>query len=165
MPFTPFHLGPGLLFGLLLFRYLDFSAFLIANVVVDLEPFLVLAFGLQYPLHGLFHSLMGASLVALVLPVALPRVSGYYELLFSWLRLYQKLSKGRTLLASLLGIYSHVLLDSLLYTDIRPFFPLDVNPFLIGKSISGAIHSFCIASFVLGMILYVSRRVADSRRR
>ena len=51
MPFTPYHLGPGLFFGLLLFRYLDFPAFLIANIVVDVEPFLVLAFGLHQFLH------------------------------------------------------------------------------------------------------------------
>jgi len=165
MPFTPYHLGPGLFFGLLLFRYLDFPAFLIANIVVDVEPFLVLAFGLQYPLHGFFHSLIGASLVALVLAVALPRTSSYYEPLLSKLRLSQRLSRGETFLASLLGVYSHVLMDSLLYSDIRPFFPLDANPFLRGQSIAGAVYSFCVASFVLGTTLYVSKRIADNLRR
>lgn len=165
MPFTPYHLGPGLLFGLVLFRYLDFPAFLIANVVVDVEPFLVLVFGLQYPLHGFFHSLIGASLVALVLAAALPKMSNYYDLLLSRLRLSQRLSKGRTFLASLLGVYSHVLMDSLLYTDIRPFFPFDVNPFLRGQFMAGAVYDFCVASFLLGAALYASRRIVDSLRR
>ena len=43
MPLTPFHLGPGLLFGLLLFRYIDFPTSLIASVIVDVEPILALA--------------------------------------------------------------------------------------------------------------------------
>ncbi len=165
MPFTPFHLGPGLLFGLILFRYLDFPAFLIANVVVDVEPFLVLVFGLQYPLHCFFHSLLGASLVALVLAAALPRMSSYYEPLLSQSRLSQRLPKGRTLLASLLGVYSHVLLDSLLYADIRPFFPFDANPFLRSQFITGAVYDFCVASFLLGAALYLSRRIVDNLRR
>jgi len=134
MPFTSYHLGPGLLFDLLLFGYLGFPAFLIANVVVDVEPFFVLVFGLQYPLHGFFHSLMGASLVASVLAFALPKVSIRFQPLFSQLVLSQEFSNSRTLLASLLGVYFHVLIDSLLYTDIKPFFPFDANHSLSGAS-------------------------------
>ncbi|NOQ38614.1 hypothetical protein GQ472_07065, partial [archaeon] len=64
MPFTPFHLGPALFLGLVFFRYLNLPAFLIANVIVDVEPFVVLLFGLDYPLHGFFHSFLGGSLIA-----------------------------------------------------------------------------------------------------
>ncbi len=41
MPLTPFHLGPDLFFGLLFFSYVDFPTFLVANVIVDIEPILV----------------------------------------------------------------------------------------------------------------------------
>ena len=59
MPFTPFHLGPALFLGLLLFRLVDLPTFLAANVILDLEPLAVLLLDLDYPLHGLFHSFLG----------------------------------------------------------------------------------------------------------
>ncbi|MGC9345425.1 MAG: hydrolase, partial [Candidatus Bathyarchaeales archaeon] len=46
MPFTPFHLGPVLLFGLALSTVLDLSTLLIASVIPDVEPFCVLLFDL-----------------------------------------------------------------------------------------------------------------------
>ena len=58
MPFTPFHLGSALLFGLVFFRYLDFPTFLVAHIIVDLEPFFILALKLDLPIHGLFHSFL-----------------------------------------------------------------------------------------------------------
>ena len=67
MPLTPFHLGPALFLGLIFFRFVNLPSFLAANVVVDLEPFFVLLFGLDYPLHGFFHSFLGGSLAALAL--------------------------------------------------------------------------------------------------
>jgi hypothetical protein len=65
MPFTPYHLGPALFLGLLFLRFIDFPTFLIASVIMDVEPFLVLFFNLNYPLHGFFHSLLGGTLVAI----------------------------------------------------------------------------------------------------
>ena len=51
MPFTPYHLGPGLFVGLLFLSFIDFPTFLVASVIVDVEPFMVLALNLNYPLH------------------------------------------------------------------------------------------------------------------
>ena len=65
MPVTPLHLGPSLWIGLILFKFLDFMSFLLASVIVDVEPFLVMFFGLRYPLHGFFHSFVGGSIVAI----------------------------------------------------------------------------------------------------
>ena len=57
MPFTPYHFGPHATVALPLHRYLDVFVFVGANVVVDLEPLLVLTFHLNYPLHGYCHTL------------------------------------------------------------------------------------------------------------
>jgi hypothetical protein len=67
IPLTPFHLGPALLLGMLFFKRLHFPTFLASNVIVDLEPFFVILLGLDYPLHGFFHSLLGGGLVAIAL--------------------------------------------------------------------------------------------------
>ena len=74
MPYTPFHFGPGLLFGLLLLSYIDFPTFMLANVIVDIEPILVLYFDFRYPLHGFFHSFLGGTVVAFLLSVVMIRM-------------------------------------------------------------------------------------------
>lgn len=48
MPLTPFHLGPALLLGLIFLRYVDFPTFLVANVIVDIEPMFIMLFNLDY---------------------------------------------------------------------------------------------------------------------
>ena len=62
MPFTMFHLGPALAIGLPL-RNVHVPTFIVANVILDVEPLLVIFFGLNYPLHGYMHTLLLAFMV------------------------------------------------------------------------------------------------------
>lgn len=156
MPFTPFHLGPGLLFGLLFLSYIDFPTFLLANVIVDVEPFLVLYFNLQYPLHGFLHSFLGGTLIAFLLAIVMSKLRNSFSPLMSFFRLEQKTSFKSILLASLFGIYLHILLDSRLYQDIKPFYPFDFNPFLSRRMFIGLeIYGLCILSFIGGGVIYI----------
>jgi len=158
MPFTPFHLGPGLLFSLLLFSYVDLPTFLVASVIVDVEPFLVLTLNLPYPLHGYLHSFLGGTIVALGLAIAMNRIRGNLSPLMAFFKLEQKTSIKGITLASLFGVYLHILLDSPLYTDIQPFYPLASNP-LLGQSIFFGfdIYAICVLSFVGGLTIYAAR--------
>jgi hypothetical protein len=110
MPFTPFHLGPALFLGLLFLGFIDFPTFLVANVIVDVEPFIVLVLRLDYPLHGFFHSLLGGTLVAVPLALAMYRIRGRFSSLLSFFRLEQKVSFRSVFVASLAGVYIHILL-------------------------------------------------------
>lgn len=154
MPFTPFHLGPGLLIGLIFFKYIDFPTFLIASVIIDLEPFLVLFLGLNYPLHGFFHSFVGGTIVAVLLAFFMSRFNKKISNIISFFKLRQNSSFKNILLASLFGIYFHIILDSPLYKDIKPFYPLDLNPFY-SMLISFEIYTFCTLSFFAGLVLCV----------
>ncbi|MCX6658785.1 MAG: hydrolase [Candidatus Bathyarchaeota archaeon] len=158
MPFTPFHWGPGLLFGLLLLSYVDLPTLLVSSVVIDVEPFVVLALNLRYPLHGYLHTFVGGTIVAFLLALVMSRVRGTLLPLMSFLRLEQKTSFKSIVIASLFGIYLHILLDSPLYPDIRPFYPLQLNP-LLGHSmfISFDIYTFCVLSFIGAAIVYAAR--------
>jgi membrane-bound metal-dependent hydrolase YbcI (DUF457 family) len=160
MPFTPFHLGPGLFVGLLLLSFIDLPTFLVASVIVDVEPFLVLAFNLNYPLHGFFHSFLGGTLVAVPLALVMYRIRDKFSPLLSFFRLEQKISFKRVLVAALFGIYIHILLDSRGYTDIQPFYPSAYNP-LLTTGVSAGLDSyiFCIWSFVGAAIIYIIRLV------
>lgn len=157
MPFTPFHWGPSSWIGLLCFRYLNLAAFLIASVIVDVEPFCVLVFNLNYPLHGFLHSFLGGTIVAVILSVILYRLRDPVNQIMNTVKLSQNSSFRIILFSCLLGVYFHVFLDAFLYTDIKPFYPTQINP-LYGWVHSQLMYLFCGASFLLGGLLYAVRR-------
>jgi len=158
MPYTPFHLGPALFIGLLLFPILDLPTFIIANVIVDIEPFLVILFQLDYPLHGYFHSYLGGTIIAVILAVVMFLIKDYMQVVMNVFKLYQKSSFKQILSTSLLGVYLHISLDSPLYLDIKPFWPLDFNP-LYGVGSGFEIYGICSICFLIAFILYVYRLI------
>jgi len=165
MPLTPFHFGPALFFGLLLFGFTDLATFLVSNVIVDLEPFLIVFLGLNYPLHGFFHSFIGGTIAAVILAFVMFRLSNITEKMMKLFRFEQKASWKKIMAASLLGAYSHILLDSPLYPDIRPFYPFDVNPFFSNDMfIAINIYMFCIFCFLAGAIIYVVKLAVQARK-
>lgn len=148
MPFTPFHFGPALLFGVPLRRRLDFVTFLVGNVIVDVRATLVFFGILSGRLHGPLHTYLGATLLAGVLasgvlacarwaPDVMDRISSRPD------------SVGAVLLASVTGTWLHVTLDSVLYLDIRPFAPLSINP-LYGMTSMIVIYAGCVLALGLG---------------
>jgi len=155
MPFTPLHLGPALLLGMIFFRYVDLLTFLISSIIVDIEPFLVLTLNFEYPFHGFVHSFLGATIMALLLAAVMGKVREHLTSVLEFFKLEQKPSIWSILLASFLGAYLHVLLDSPLYPEMRPFYPLDINP-LLGRSplTSFEIYSLCIVCFIGGLAVY-----------
>jgi membrane-bound metal-dependent hydrolase YbcI (DUF457 family) len=166
MPFTPFHLGPALFLGLLFFQFVDLPTLLIASVILDLEPFVVLLLGLNYPLHGFFHSVLGGTIVAVVLGLIMLRLGGTARGVLKPLGLEQSPSRQTIMLGSFLGVYSHILLDSPLYADIRPFFPSSVNPFFAGDAFTGIyVQVLCILLFLVGTTMYAAKLIARARRR
>jgi membrane-bound metal-dependent hydrolase YbcI (DUF457 family) len=154
MPYTPFHWGPSSWVGLLFFGYLNFLALLIASVIPDIEPFCVIIFGLNVPLHGWSHSFFGGTIIALVLSGFFYRYLKFINRIMAWTQLDQRSSCKKVLASCLVGVYSHVLLDSFLYTDIKPLLPLSTNPFY-GLVSSSAMYLFCSASFLVGGFLYL----------
>lgn len=161
MPFTPFHLGPALFFGILLFPHLDLPTFLVSNIIVDLEPFLVLSLGLPGPLHGPFHSYTLGTLVALGTTLLMVLMRPLTRPIMSLFRLHQESSPKRILLTALLGLYLHLTLDAFLYREMLPFYPFRGNP-LLGWISMLAVYQFCILSFLLGLVLYIYRLLRGS---
>jgi len=165
MPFTPYHLGPALLIGFLFLGFIDFPTFLVANVIVDAEPFLVLALNLNYPLHGFFHSFIGGTLIAVLLALVMHRIRDRLSPLLSFLKLEQKISFARILVAAFSGIYIHILLDSRSYTDIQPFYPSTYNPLLTTGILAGLdAYIFCIWCFFAAAIMYIIRLLIAWRK-
>ena len=137
---------------------------------MDVEPLVILALGLHradslgLPLHGPLHSFLGGTLVALLLAFAMKRMVGFTAPLMGIIGLEQRPGPRSVHAAALSGVYLHILLDSRLYTDIRPFYPLSYNPFLDGMSAAFEIWWFCVVTGLLGMALLVVRIVGARRR-
>ncbi len=156
MPFTPFHFGPALGLGLPLRRYLHVPTFLVASVIVDVEPLLVLVLGLSYPLHGYLHTFLFASLTGLVLGYVMFSLDGFLSPVFRALRLVAEGGQDRSafMVTGVLGAAFHVLLDSPLYGDIRPFYPFTQNPFY-NPGLSMEVYSFCVWTGIVGVVYFV----------
>ena len=165
MPFTPYHFGPGLLLGIIFFPFVDLATLLIASVILDLEPLSIIILNLPLPLHGFFHTYLGATVVSLLLTVCIWPLRKHLNEIVSIFGLHQQSSFRQILPAGLIGTYSHVFLDSFLYAEMNPLYPLLGNPFLnLVSSIS--IYDFCVIFGLLGFVLYVIRfyRSLSSRK-
>ena len=156
MPFTPFHFGPALGLGLPLRKYVHARTFIVANIVVDVEPLLVHLFVLRYPLHGYLHTFFSAFFVGLALGYVMFRLERILHPLYEGL--LPKADNGLTLksfmVAGVFGTCLHVLLDSPLYTDIQPFYPITANP-LLNPDLTLGIYSLCVGMGILGMVYYL----------
>ncbi|TXT54427.1 MAG: conserved membrane protein of unknown function [Promethearchaeota archaeon] len=155
MPFTPYHFGPGFMLGFIFFSVFDLLTFLIASVIVDIEPLFVMLFNLNYPLHGFLHSFLGGSILALPLSLIMYKIKPYFNPILEIFKLGQDVKLYKTILASFIGVYFHIFLDSFLYTDIQPFFPFDLNP-LYNVLSSSVIYAFCEWSFFIAFFLYLA---------
>ena len=156
MPFTPYHFGPALGFGLPLRKYMHAPTFILANVIVDVEPFLVLFLGLRYPLHGYLHTFLLAFFVGLALGYVMFLLERFLHPLYTVLLLEsdETLNLRSFFVAGFLGTTLHVLLDSPLYGEMRPFFPLTINP-LYNPDLSLEVYSFCVWMGIVGIIFYI----------
>jgi len=131
---------------------------------VDIEPLCVLVFNLNHPFHGFFHSFLGGSVAAILVSIVLYLLKGEIKKIMAIFKLAQNSSFKKILWTSFFGIYFHILLDSPLYRDIRPFYPMRSNP-LYGLFSSQQIYLFCSLSFLLGIVLYLFRLLIVKRNK
>ncbi|MBA7671128.1 hypothetical protein ES703_79279 [subsurface metagenome] len=142
--------------GLILLYYIDFPTFLIASVIVDVEPIIVILFDLDYPLHGFCHSFLGGTIIAFLLAAVMSKIRKPLSPLLSFFKLDQEISFKKILVAALAGVYIHILFDAPIYTDIQPLFPLDFNPFYYSTVLPGFTETMiCVLCFMGAVPVYL----------
>jgi len=156
MPFTPYHFGPAVLVGVLLFPFIDLTTVMVASVILDLEPLAVILFDLSMPLHSFFHTYLGATIVAVVLSICIYPFRKHLNDFVSLFGLEQESSFRHILPASLIGTFSHVLLDSFLYPEMNPFYPFVGNPF-VGILAGAFVYNLCLILGFVGFFVYLLR--------
>jgi membrane-bound metal-dependent hydrolase YbcI (DUF457 family) len=153
MPFTPYHFGPSAIIGLPLNRYLDVPVFVLANVVIDFEPLAVMMFTLDYPLHGFFHTFLIGGLVGLLFGVCAYPARPLFKWLMQLFRLPYQTGLIKMMLSGLLGIWLHVFIDSIMYQEMHPFWPLASNPFYRILD-SSTIYFVCEICLIAAIVIY-----------
>ncbi|HMN11688.1 MAG TPA: hypothetical protein PKD55_05115, partial [Bellilinea sp.] len=114
MPFTPYHFGPGILLSAVSRNNVDWAAYCLANVLIDLEPLYYMAVE-ERPLHRTMHTFVMAT-VAVVGAYLLMVLAGRI-----WQRVFKNASppfalpRGQLIAGAVLGGYSHIFLDAVLY--------------------------------------------------
>ena len=162
MPVTPFHMGPAVIVKAVLREKFSLTIFGFSQILIDLQPLLVL-FGADFELHGISHTLIGASVIA-----AVAALSGkpLCEFFLRWwnrhlsapnsqlLYVNETISWWVVISSALIGTYSHLLRDSIMHTEVIPFYPLHTNNSLWGLVSVDKLHIYCVIAGVIGMIGY-----------
>ncbi len=165
MPFTPFHMGPGILIKAVLQGSFSLMVFGWAQIIMDLQPLFVLLTG-EGHLHGFSHTYVGATLLAV-----LSALSGKYLSEFG-LKVIGIANKSNpvniywwvALVSAFIGTYSHVLLDSLMHSDIEPFYPFFQENSLLGLISISKLHQFCLYSAAIGALIYYLIQYTEKKR-
>jgi membrane-bound metal-dependent hydrolase YbcI (DUF457 family) len=156
MPFTPFHFGPGLLLKLAAPRRISASAFVAAQVGVDVEP-LWFMLSAEYPVHRALHTVVGGATIGLAVGLALwgvarSRAAGLGPVARA------ELSAWPAALGGLIGGASHALLDGFMHRDVHPLRPWSETQWLLGPVGVMALHAACLLAGVAGAVGLWMRR-------
>ena len=172
MPFTPYHFGPGLLVKAALPRHCSFGAFVATQVVIDCET-LYHMLRHEYPLHRLMHTYVVATVVGvgsgLVLFVAMRgvrRLAAQHDAANRWLLRWRaaETSLNAAVCGGMIGGISHVWLDSMMHSDIRPGWPFSQTNPMLGATPIETLHSGCVAAGILALLLVAVREFARRGR-
>jgi membrane-bound metal-dependent hydrolase YbcI (DUF457 family) len=155
MPFTPFHVGPALLISGLLGKRINVVAIVLGSTLIDTRAAYCLFTGCL-PLHGPWHTYLGATIFALLISAGIYSLREVLHKITDAIGLVQEYSIPVIISSSLIGTFSHVFLDSFLYKDIVPFWPVKSNP-LFGLVEGVTVYNVCTVSFLLAGGIYLYR--------
>ena len=173
VPFTPFHMGPGLAVKALGGRHFSVLAFGVAQVAMDIEPLIGMLSGADV-LHGWTHSYVGATVIGSFVVLLAPllcrpilrrwnRELGHHRL--GWLGSPEGIGPLAVAAGAFVGTYSHVFLDSIMHADITPFSPWSTANGLQGHISISALHSVCVAAGLFGVLVWIIAGLWQKRLR
>ncbi len=156
MPFTPIHVGPGILIKAALQGSFSLMIFGWSQILIDIQPLVVMLTG-KGELHGFTHTFAFATVIAVVAALTGKHLSEWFlrKVDIPLLKISPRITWPVAIVSALLGTYSHILLDSIMHTDMEPFYPVVTdNPFYGIVSVP-MLHNLCVASGILGAVVYV----------
>ena len=172
MPFTPIHFGPGVLLKAVAPAHFSFTAFILGNVVIDLEPLYHILSG-DSPLHGPLHSLVGATMTGVLAGVGLSLLSEASKRVSSiedaTSRLPRELQAELRMLACVfggaVGGASHAFFDSLIYNDFYPLAPFSLSNPMLGSIAPDVLVTGLLFAGLIGVALLAARVIVTRLNR
>lgn len=126
-------MGPAAAFKFVGLDYFSFTLFGLSQILMDLEVLFRMMSG-QATLHGFSNTYLGATVIgAAAVLVGKPLCEFCFKLWnvafpTRWLQVPMKISWPVATGSAFIGTYSHVLLDSIMHADARPWAPFsDAN--------------------------------------
>lgn len=144
MPFTAFHIGPALVAKAIFPKTISLRAFVATQVAIDSEPLFRMFAGIE-PLHGPFHTVIGALLVSLVA-----------VLLYRWWARRHGHVLGWKAVAdtTVFGALSHMWLDVMSHHDVGSRY-MAIEPNWTPDYDAAVV--LCVVSGVVGAVLWLMR--------
>lgn len=158
MPITPFHFGPGMAVKAIVPRLFSLTTFIGANVLIDIEPLYYMLTN-QYPLHRFFHTYVGATAIILAAVFGMLLLAHLLKAFsFNPWWAQREFELLPVVVGAVFGAYSHIVLDSIMHTDIQPLAPFsEGNPIFHVVTLS-ELHEFCLIAGILGVVVLLASR-------
>jgi hypothetical protein len=152
MPFTPLHMGPGIAVKAALQHSFSLMVFGWSQIVIDIQPLVVMLTD-RGELHGFSHTFLGATLIGLLSGLTGKHL-GEFGLRVIREPKYLPISWRVSFASAFIGTYSHIFIDSIMHSDVLPLSPFSTASPLHGIISIEALHVWCVASAVVGGLVY-----------
>ena len=164
MPFTPLHMGPGMLVKALLQGSFSLMVFGWAQILMDIQPLFVILSG-EGHLHGFSHTYVGATLIACFAIITGKYLSEFGLILLGVASRQKpiKISWPVVTLSAFIGTFSHVLIDSVMHSDMEPLYPISKHNGLLGLLSMDYLHYACLACGAVGVVIYYGVRFVKEK--
>jgi len=115
MPVTPFHFGINGTVSSIAPSRIDILSCIFANILIDVQPFLVLFMGANIKQHGISHTLL----------VGIPACFFVFTIYGAIVRklFHSKKPLSAYSIGGAIGGGLHIVLDSFYHNDVMPFYP------------------------------------------
>ena len=152
MPFTPIHMGPGFAIKSILKKNFSLMVFGGSQIVIDIHPLIVILSD-RGTIHGFTHTYLGATLIAFFCALS-GKYLGELGLKIMRKKEYLPINWNVAFISAFIGTYSHVLLDSVMHSDVIPFNPFWKSNILLSIVSVNTLHIFCLGTGLLGLVIY-----------
>jgi membrane-bound metal-dependent hydrolase YbcI (DUF457 family) len=164
MPFTPYHFGPSGFIGLTFRKWIDLPVFVLVNVIVDLEVLVINILGFGWPFHRYFHTLLIGAAAGILWALAAWPLRNIFKMIMQILRIPYKPNLWKMLVSGVLGMWLHVVIDSIYHWDVHVFWPDKGRPLyrLITRQ---QLEALCLAFFIAAIVLWGLTAILYSKRK
>ena len=174
MPFTPFHMGPGLAAKAVMGRHFSIPVYAFTQVTIDSEVLAGFPFRGDLSYHKVMHTLVGGTAAAILALAMLRPVIGPGARL--WNRLIgaraesfwymdPQVSRLTAIVSAFAGAWGHVLLDAPTHPHMEPLAPVSRgNPFA-GLVSHRQAMAWCVGLATIGGSAILLRSYCGQQRR